>query len=99
MNKLHLLLFATLALGQAQAPVIPLEGLDPVALIQGKQLDGDKKFSVVRGHFQYVFASAENKALFEKSPEPYEIQLGGSCARMGGRTGGNPDTYLVKDGK
>jgi YHS domain-containing protein len=97
MKKLLLLLASSLAL--AQAPVIPLEGLDPVALVKGQQLDGDKKFSVVRGHFQYQFASAENKAIFEKEPERYEIQLGGSCARMGAQVGGSPDTYAVVEGK
>jgi YHS domain-containing protein len=97
LKKLALLLFAPLVL--SQAPVIPLEGLDPVALIQGQQLDGDKKFSVTRGGFQYLFATADNKATFEKDPARYEIQLGGSCARMGPRTGGNGDLYSVIDHK
>ena len=88
-----------LILAAAQAPVIPLEGLDPVALVQGRQEDGDKKFSVIRGRFRYTFANAENKAAFEKDPSRYEIQLGGTCARMGPQTGGDADTYYVYEGK
>jgi YHS domain-containing protein len=75
--------------------VIPLEGLDPVMLSQGKEVQGDLKFKVARGRFEYLFASAENKAAFEKDPTRYEIQLDGNCARMGAPTTGNPDLYTV----
>jgi len=68
---------------RAQEPVIPLEGLDPVMLVQGKEVQGDMKYKITRGRFQYLFANAENKATFEKEPSRYEIQLDGSCARMG----------------
>lgn len=79
--------------------VIPLEGLDPVMLAQGKEVQGDMKFKVTRGKFQYIFANAENKAAFEKDPSRYEIQLDGHCARMGAPTGGNPDLYAVHNGR
>lgn len=79
--------------------VIPLEGLDPVMLVQGKEVQGDTKFMVTRGQFQYLFANAENKATFEKDPARYEIQLNGHCARMGSPTTGNPDLYLVHQGR
>jgi YHS domain-containing protein len=78
---------------------IPLEGLDPVMLEQGKEVQGDMKFKVTRGKFQYIFASAENKAAFEKDPSRYEIQLDGHCARMGAPTTGNPDLYAVHNGR
>ncbi len=89
------------SIASAQVPetVIPLEGLDPVMLSQGKEVQGDMKFKVTRGQFQYVFASAENKATFEKDPSLYEIQLDGSCARMGAPTTGNPDLYFVHNGR
>ena len=91
------------ASAQTSAPnpetVIPLEGLDPVMLLQGKEVQGDMKYTVTRGRFQYLFASAENKATFEKEPSRYEIQLDGSCARMGVPTTGNPDLYLVHNGR
>ena len=80
-------------------PLIPLEGLDPVMLSQGKEVQGDMKFKVTRGQFQYIFANAENKAIFEKEPAKYEIQLDGHCARMGAPTTGNPDLYTVHNGR
>ena len=84
---------------RAQETVIPLEGLDPVMLAQGKEVQGDMKFMVTRGRFQYLFANAENKATFQKEPARYEIQLDGSCARMGAPTSGNPDLYFVHNGR
>lgn len=91
----------TLAQNSSASPetVIPLEGLDPVMLSQGKEVQGDMKYKVTRGRFQYIFASAENKATFEKDPSRYEIQLDGSCARMGAPTTGNPDLYAVHNGR
>jgi len=93
--------FAATASAQVSSAeaVIPLEGLDPVMLTQGKEVQGDMKYKVTRGRFQYLFASAENKAIFEKDPSRYEIQLDGACARMGTPTTGNPDLYLVHKGR
>jgi len=79
-------------------PIIPLEGLDPVLLAQGKEVQGKEKISVTRDQFQYLFASEESKALFEQDPKRYEIQLGGTCARMGPAVAGNPDIYMVYQG-
>src|SRR6185503_10493218 len=90
-----IILVLSCSVASAQETVIPLEGLDPVMLVQGKEVQGDMKFKVTRGQFQYIFASAENKATFEKDPSRYEIQLKGHCARMGSPTGGNPDLYYV----
>src|SRR5262249_34575913 len=80
---------------QKTEALVPLEGLDPVLLVQGKEVQGKEKISVIRGQFQYLFVSEENKALFEKDPAQYEIQLGGTCARMGPSVGGNPNLYTV----
>jgi YHS domain-containing protein len=76
-----------------------LEGLDPVQLVQGKEVQGNFKITVTRGRFQYMFANEEDKALFEKDPAHYEIQLNGSCARMGAPVGGNPDLYSLHKGR
>src|SRR4051794_37089569 len=90
-----------IALGQARAEeVVPaIEGLDPVMLVQGKEVPGNLKISVTRGRFQYFFANEGDKATFEKQPAQYEIQLDGSCARMGAPVGGNPDLYTVHKGR
>lgn len=87
-------------LTQAQAgqAALALDGVDPVQLVQGKEVLGNTKISVIRKGFEYLFATEENKAIFEKSTEKYEIQLEGSCARMGPQVGGNPETYSVYQG-
>ena len=90
---------STTANAQNSETLIPLEGLDPVMLSQGKEVQGDMKYSIKRGQFQYLFANAENKATFEKDPARYEIQLNGHCARMGAPTSGNPDLYTVHNGR
>ncbi|MBI1760603.1 MAG: hypothetical protein HYR56_04120 [Acidobacteria bacterium] len=76
-----------------------LEGLDPVLLVQGKEVQGDLKTTVTRGQFRYMFANEANKAAFEKDPARYEIQLGGACARMGAPTNGIADLYAVQQGR
>jgi YHS domain-containing protein len=103
MTALILFGWSTITFAQNSSPspeaIIPLEGLDPVMLTQGKEVQGDMKYTITRGRFQYIFASAENKATFEKDPTRYEIQLDGSCARMGAPTQGNPDLYAVYNGR
>ena len=100
LQSLLLIIFAlTCSTTRAQETVIPLEGLDPVMLTQGKEVQGDMKFKVTRGQFQYIFASEENKTTFEKDPARYEIQLKGHCARMGAPTGADPDLYYVHKGR
>ena len=87
--------------GQAPAPraLEALDGADPVLLAGGKEVFGKPDHAVVRGRFEYWFASPESKAEFEKQPEKYEIQLGGMCARMGGAVRGNPSDFAVVDGR
>jgi len=100
-SLLILIFFVSLVSAQSAASetLIPLEGLDPVMLSQGKEVQGDMKYKVTRGRFQYLFASEENKAAFEKDPSKYEIQLDGHCARMGAPTTGDPDLYAVHKGR
>ena len=84
---------------QQPAAVEALDGVDPVLLVQGKEVSGKPDLKVVRGRFEYLFSSAATKAAFERSPAQYEIQLNGLCARMGKATGGRPSDYLVYEGK
>lgn len=84
---------------QAGESVIPLEGLDPVLLTGGKEVQGDEQFALKRGRFRYLFANAETKAAFEREPGRYEIQLEGTCARMGPTVQGNPDLFTVHEGR
>ncbi|MFQ5627891.1 MAG: hypothetical protein ACE5I1_03955 [bacterium] len=92
-------IFCLLAFGthkESSEPVIALKGFDPVALTQGKEVQGKEDTSLVRGRYKYLFASEENKALFEKNPEQYMIQMGGACGRMGPLSGvGDHDRFYV----
>jgi len=88
-----------LSQSQTEEAVAALEGLDPVMLVQGKEVQGSLKIAVTRGGFQYFFANEEDKATFEKEPAHYEIQLNGMCARMGAPVTGNPDLYTVHKGR
>jgi YHS domain-containing protein len=84
---------------QQPAAVEALDGVDPVLLVQGKEVSGKPELNVVRGRFEYFFSSPATKAAFERNPSQYEIQLNGLCARMGKATGGRPSDYLVYEGK
>ena len=79
---------------QKSEAVLSLKGLDPVMLAKGKEVKGDEKIAITRGGFRYLFSSAENKALFEKEPKIYEIQMGGSCPVVPGAEG-DPDRFVV----
>jgi YHS domain-containing protein len=95
------MLFVATAVRAQNAPAKEaLDGIDPVILLtQGKEVSGKADLKVVRDKFAYLFSTPETKAAFEKSPEKYQIQLGGACARMGGGVTGNPADYAVVDGK
>lgn len=91
--------FAGQTYPQRQPPFDALEGLDPVMLVQGKEVQGELNITLTRGLFRYLFANAANKAVFEQDPARYEIQLDGHCARMGAPTGGHPDLFTVYQGR
>ena len=87
---------------QAQTPQAPeaLDGVDTVLLLKtGKETFGKSAFRTIHGSLTYLFASAETKAVFDAAPDDYAVQMNGTCARMGGGTGGNPSNYAVVDGK
>jgi len=92
-----LLLAATLA---AQPAILVLNGNDPVILSStNKEKEGLPSLTVTRGRYLYQFTTAENKAAFEKDPAQYEVQMNGSCARMGPPVMGGPGNYSVYKGK
>ncbi len=85
----------------AEKPVEPrmaLTGLDPVELVAGKGTPGLEAISVVQGKYRYLFANTANRAAFQKDPERYAVQFGGSCMKMGPLSGGGAaDRYYVHD--
>src|SRR5258706_13407563 len=99
MRALLLLMCAVCTFGQGTPKGPALQGLDPVLLTEGRDVDGKDSITVQRGRFLYQFSSEETRAKFNREPERYAIQLEGACARMGPPAGGNPDAYVVHDGR
>lgn len=95
-----LLLTLTLALPAATPATLPTFELDPVALVRGEEIAGKAELGLDRYPFRYLFSSAENRAAFEREPERFEVQVGGSCARMGPLSGrGYPELRAVHAGR
>jgi YHS domain-containing protein len=68
----------------------------------GKHQLGSAQFKSKVGEVTFRFASAENKALFDKEPAKYTPQYGGYCANgivYGIPWGGDADTWSIIDGK
>ena len=78
----------------ADRPALALDGLDPVALIEGLEIEGREDLSTVDGRFEYRFASKKNRRRFEQDPQRWGIQLDGQCAKMGSLPG-NPSHFAV----
>src|SRR5262249_11838775 len=87
---------------QADAPKgtkpVAVSCLHPVLLIDGKEVKGQADPSVTYEKFRYLFASAANKAKFEKDPQRYAIQFHGQCAMMLGAAA-LPDLFTVYKGR
>ncbi len=74
--------------------------VDAVALLEGRETEGDARFTARHGRYLYLFANSKNQEAFSNNPARYEIQLGGACARMGALSGvGRTNIYSVHDGK
>ncbi|WP_407050945.1 YHS domain-containing (seleno)protein [Methyloraptor flagellatus] len=82
---------------------VAIHGFDPVAyFVQKKPLKGDPGIVATYKGATYEFASAENKASFEKDPEKYVPQYGGFCAfaaANGAKADVDPHAYVVRGGK
>lgn len=79
-----------------------LSGADPVALLNGTQIEGDAQFFAAHEGVAYYFTSAENKAAFEANPAQFTPQNGGFCTlgvAYAKKLDGNPEYAAVVDGK
>ena len=54
---------------QADEPRVALEGLDPVLLVEGQEVEGDEALAITRGRFVYRFSSAATLERFNGDPE------------------------------
>jgi YHS domain-containing protein len=60
---------------------VAIKGYDPVAyFLEGRPVQGTREFEYTWMGAKWLFASAENRALFEADPEKYAPQYGGYCA-------------------
>ena len=97
-------LLVLVAVQSAQArpgtPVLALRGLDPVALVEGRELPGAEGDTLVAGRYVYRFASGANRQRFLADPVRWGIQNGGGCGKMGALSGaGSPERWHVQDGR
>ena len=60
---------------------VAIQGYDAVAFFtQNKPVKGDARYQSTYRGAKYYFASAEDKAAFDRDPAKYEPQFGGFCA-------------------
>ena len=96
--------------GAAKAPKVNvdsngviLKGYDAVAYFKQKRaVKGDPKYSSSYGGATYYFASADDKATFDKRPAKYAPQYGGYCAHSMTKrklSDIDPNVFLVYKGK
>jgi YHS domain-containing protein len=80
-----------------------LKGYDAVAYFkEGKAVKGDPKYSSTFQGATYYFASAADKATFDKSPAKYKPQYGGYCANAmtkGKLNDIDPNAFFIYKGK
>jgi YHS domain-containing protein len=82
---------------------LALDGYDAVAYFKtGQPAKGSAQHAFAWNGATWQFASAENKAAFEASPQAYAPQYGGYCAwavSEGYTAKGDPSHWRVVDGK
>ena len=82
---------------------VMMKGADLVAYFtQNKDVQGNPSIKTTFENITFYFASAENKALFDKEPMKYQPQYGGYCANgivYGIPWGGDADSWRMIDGK
>lgn len=80
-----------------------IKGYDTVAYhTENKAVKGSDDYSVEYMGATWLFASAENKALFEADKEKYAPQYGGYCAyavAKGSTASIEPEQFSIVDGK
>ncbi|NOD36676.1 MULTISPECIES: YHS domain-containing (seleno)protein [unclassified Ruegeria] len=86
----------------AGAP-LAAHGVDLVALVnEGNPVEGFATHSATYDGASYYFTTAANREAFEANPAAFLPQHGGFCSfgvSVGKKFDGDPDQYLVADGK
>ncbi|HVS14743.1 MAG TPA: hypothetical protein VMV46_12515 [Thermoanaerobaculia bacterium] len=76
-----------------------LDGLDPVRLVEGAEVEGDPLLTATHDGLTYRFASDRTRRAFLAEPARFAVQLDGACARMGPGVEGAPDLFALHDGR
>ncbi len=91
------------AVAEGDEPRLMLKGADVVAYFtENKYRQGLAQYSSRYEDIAFRFASAENKALFDRQPTKYLPEFGGYCANglvYGIPWGGDADTWKMINGK
>jgi putative intracellular protease/amidase/YHS domain-containing protein len=75
-----------------------LKGLDPVDLVEGKNVRGRADLRTPYGKFIYAFSTKAHQQKFLADPDRYAIQAEGKCLHMN-QMEGDPDVFMVVEGK
>ena len=91
------------AVADADDARVMLKGADVVAYFtQNRYVQGQPQFKSVYEDVTFRFASADNKALFDRDPKKYQPEFGGYCANgisYGIPWGGDADRFKMIGGK
>lgn len=96
-----LLLLAALAAraGGDDAPAPALRGLDPVALVAGRETPGDVALFVDHGGRRYLFSDPVHRNAFLADPGKFSPRFDGACMKMGPLSGrGDTRRFAIHDG-
>jgi len=82
---------------------IALHGFDPIAYFDsGKPVRGRPDHASTIDGITYLFASRENRIVFEKEPDRYRPAYGGYCSygvRVGKKYDTDPAAWTIVDGR
>jgi putative intracellular protease/amidase len=98
METMILLVVLAGAFPSAATPPLALKGLDPVSLVEGKEVPGRAALRTPHGKFTYSFATRAHQQQFGADPSRYAIQGEGKCLHMP-QMEGDPNLFKVVDGK
>ena len=73
---------------------LALDGLDPVLLIEGRQVQGRENLTAADEHFSYRFADSASRERFLADPQRWGVQGDGTCPLSPG-SAVNPSIFTV----
>lgn len=86
---------------KSQEPVLALNGLDPVFLVNGRREKGQGTISATHNGYRYHFATQKQQQAFQSDPGKYAVHPLDPVitTRLGVEAKGKPDLFAVHRGK